>query len=222
MDLATVGKYMAGRAVSCQVFGGFRRTLAGLWPELWPGRQEAAAEGHGSHVEPAVGLLADERQFVHMDLASALKLRPALPGHATGGARLLLQVHLHNCQVRNVRPLLGGEQGAGGELVMQFTEAVRRPRDLDEHGWGGGQESFHVTQFHVERNHPAAHFFQEFDDGRFAPGQFARRKDGEMGRHVTSWRMELPAKLGDKLSYRTADVCHQCVAWTGHEFNREL
>ena len=42
--------------------------------------------------------------------------------------------------------------------------------------------------------------------------QFPRRKDREMGRHVSHSRMEFPAQFFHELANRIADVRHQRVA----------
>jgi len=66
--------------------------------------------------------------------------------------------------------------------------------------------------FDVERNDASASFFQKFQRGRFGAHQFPRRKNREMGRHVSHSRMELPAQFFYELANRIADVRHQRVA----------
>ena len=61
-------------------------------------------------------------------------------------------------------------------------------------------------------NDAATSLFQKFQCGRFGSLQFPRRKNGEMGRHVSQSRVEFLAQLFHKLANRITDVGHQRVA----------
>src|SRR5208282_2696870 len=104
------------------------------------------------------------------------------------------------------------EEPPATELIVQFTHPISSPLYLDEDRRSRGQKCFHVSQFDAERNDAATSLFQKFQRGRFGSGQLARRKNGEMSRHVSDSRVEFLAQLFDKLANRIPDVRHQRVA----------
>src|ERR1700722_998733 len=137
-----------------------------------------------------------------MNLALARKLRPALLCHTRGGARLLVGLSFHDREMRNIRPVLVAAQLPAAELIVQLPHAIGGPPYLYEHRRSGGEECFHVSQFDTEGNDATTSLFEKFQRGRFGSSQLARRKDGEMSRHVSNCGVEFLAQLFDKLANR--------------------
>src|SRR5208283_1972712 len=103
--------------------------------------------------------------------------------------RLLILFRFQNREMRNIGPTLLAEEPPATELIVQFTHPISSPLYLDEDRRSRGQKCFHVSQFDAERNDAATSLFQKFQRGRFGSGQLARRKNGEMSRHVSDSRV---------------------------------
>ena len=170
------------------------------------------AEWKGRNVLPMPVCLADEHQLLHQYVAPAGKLRPSFARDREGSSGLGIAVGFQNRQVGNIGPDLRAIQSTTAKLIVQLPHAISRPLHLDEHGGGGWQKCFHVSQLDPERDDMGASLFQEFHRRRLASGQLPRRKNREMGGHVLGRGMELLAEVFYKLANRIAKVRHQCVA----------
>src|SRR5208283_3407239 len=158
----------------------FVRTALPILGELRLGGQLAVSQGQRRHILPAIAILADEHQLLHMDLALAGKRRPALPRDHACRTRLLILFRLQNREMRNIGPTLLAAQPVATELIVQFTHPISSPLYLDENRRSRRQKGFHVSQFDAERNDAATSHSQKFQCSRFGSLQLPRRKNREM------------------------------------------
>src|SRR5215470_4120856 len=174
-----------------------------------------------SQVDPsAIAGVAHESEFFEGNTTRIPILIPALVSEVEGGESLLLAGHLHDGQMRHVRPLLFGLQDSAIEPIVEFAEPVRAMRYPNENGRRHGDEGFDVAESDLERIHAAAGFGQRFQGCAFPirgrMRKATRRKNRDMGGEVRKVGVQFPPKVLDELPYRVPNVSHQRVERVWH------
>jgi len=95
-----------------------------------------------------------------------------------GFLRLGFFAHLHDGQMRHVRPFFLGGQSLGVELVMQFAHAEGPFGYPDENRGGARDKGFDIAERDRKGRDLAAYFFQGLDRRKLSSLQKAGREHG--------------------------------------------
>ncbi len=180
------------------------------------------SQWQGSDVLPKTIVFAYEHQLFDAHLARALEPLPTFPSQGGGSKRLLVPVGFYDRKVRNIGPFLFTAQNLPAKLIVKLLQAGSCPRHLDEDGRGRGQKSLDSAQFDIKGRYMAAGVFEELQSDPLGARQLTGRQNGEVRRHVGQRWMKLPPQLFDEFADRIADVRHQRIAWTGHDYRTKL
>ena len=125
---------------------------------------EAAAQAEAGEIDPAVFFfLTHKSELFHGDAAGSGKLCPSFPGGRIRLPGKAFGAGLNNGQMRDIRPLLLGDEGTDGELIVQCAHVIGAALNANENGGRDREESFDVAEMNIERLGAAADFFERAD-----------------------------------------------------------
>ena len=101
--------------------------------------------------------------------------------------------------------------------IVQLTQTVGSVRHSQEHRRGSGDEGFHVAHGDFKGRSLGADSADQLRCLLLGAVQRTRRQNSDVGVGVSVSRVQFAPQLFDEDTYRTSDICDNCIYHDVHE-----